>query len=448
MSNSQSTDITQRPQPDDFGVDIDDALPMEPAKAAQMLLYIIAGLVLLTLVWASVAKLDRVTRGAGWVVTSNNLQEVQYLEGGIVEEILVAPGDRVEAGQLLVKLDPTQMNVDFAQGQEDFNLLSARITRLEAEASLAPLSFPEAFRSAAPGIVARETALHDARAAELQAAIDLEDNKRDQRQRASEDAKVAYDSASEAFTLAEQELSMVRRLVEKGIEPRVELLRAQQREATARGEMQRAKITVARAELEAQEAEGQLNQVRKSFAAAAADELNKAKAEFEELKGALPALKDKVARTDVRAPVNGVVNRVLVSTIGGVVAPGETIVEVVPSEDTLLVEAKIKPADIGFLSIGQGANVSISAFDSSVYGSMKGTIETISPDAIEDEKSGERFYTIRVRTSVEGLKRRGKELRIMPGMAADVAILNGKRSVLAYIVKPLNQVGEKALRDK
>lgn len=432
----------------DIDDNLDDVLPMEPAKAAQLLLYILAGLVFLTLAWASVARLDRVTRGQGWVVTSNHLQEIQYFEGGIVKEILVTPGQRVLANDLLIKLDPTQMNVEFSQGREEFNLLSARIARLEAEAALRPLSFPQAFKKAAPDVAAREEALYDARADELNAALEVEMKKREQRQSTFEDATVAFETSKEAFAFAEQELAMISRLVEKGIEPRVELLRAQQREASARGEMQRAKIAVSRAELEAGEAEGEIDRVRKSFAAAAAQELNQAKAEFQNLKGELPALEDKVARTDVRAPVAGVVNRVLVSTVGGVVAPGETIVEIVPSEDTLVVEAQIKPADIGFLTIGQSARVSITAFDSSVYGSLEGAIETISPDAIKDEKSGERFYNIRVRTNAEAIKDKGQDLRIMPGMSAEVSILNGKRSVLAYIMKPVANVGDKALREQ
>lgn len=429
-------------------VDIDEEMPIEPAKAAQYLLYIIAALVVLTLVWASLAKLDRVTRGQGWVVTSNQLQELQYLEGGIVKEILVSAGDHVEAGEVLVKLDPTQMNVAFAQGQDGFNALSAKVARLEAEAALAPLEFPEGFEKAAPQAVANERQLYNARAAELAASLEIEEKKLDQRRKALDDARVAFETSQEAALLAAEEHKIMATLVGKGIEPQVELLRARQRDAAAKGEMQRAEIAVSRIELEIGEAEGEIWRIRKTFSAKAADELNQAKAELEELKGELPALRDKVARTDVRAPVAGVVNRVLVSTVGGVVAPGETIVELVPSEDTLLVEAKIKPSDIGFLKLGQAARVSISAYDSSLYGSLDGVIETISPDAIEDEKTGERFYNIKVRTSGEALKSRRGDLQIHSGMAAEVAVLNGKRSVLAYIIKPMTVVSEKALRDK
>ncbi len=429
-------------------VDIDEEMPIEPAKAAQYLLYVIAALVILTLAWASLAKLDRVTRGQGWVVTSNQLQELQYLEGGIVKEILVSAGDRVEAGDVLIKLDPTQMNVAFAQGQDGYNALSAKIARLEAEASMSPLKFPKELEKASPQVVANERQLYDARAAELAASLEIEQKKLDQRKNSLDDARVALETAKEAAILAAEEHRIMETLVGKGIEPQVELLRAHQRDAAARGEMQRAELALRRIQLEIGEAEGEIQRIRKAFSAKAADELNQAKADLEELKGELPALQDKVARTDVRAPVAGVVNRVLVSTVGGVVAPGETLVELVPSEDSLLVEAKIKPSDIGFLHIGQEARVSISAYDSSLYGSLDGFIETISPDAIEDENTGERFYNITVRTTAESLKSNRGDLKILPGMAAEVAILNGKRSVLAYLIRPMSVMSEKALRDK
>ncbi len=429
-------------------VAVESAMPVEPAKAAQYLLYIIAGFFVLTLIWASVAKLDRVTRGQGRVVTTNQLQEVQYLEGGIVKEILVSSGDHVKAGDVLVKLDPTQMNVEFAQGQEGYNQLATRIARLEAEAELQPVAFAAALTVAASDIVANERALYEARQAELDAALQVEQSKLDQRRQALEDSKVALETVREAAILAKEEHEMMQRLVAKGIEPQVELLRARQRDAAARGDQQRGEIAVSRTELEVAEAEGEIERIKKTFTATAADELNKARAEFADLMGELPALQDRVARTDVRAPVDGVVNRVLVSTIGGVVSPGETIVEVSPSADSLIVEAKIKQADIGFLSVGQNANVKLTAYDSSVYGSLEGVIENISPDAIKDEATGEWLYNIKVRTQADTLKSRKGELKILPGMAAEVDILNGKRTVLAYILKPIAHVGDKALRDK
>ncbi len=271
-------------------VDIDEEMPIEPAKAAQYLLYVIAALVILTLAWASLAKLDRVTRGQGWVVTSNQLQELQYLEGGIVKEILVSAGDRVEAGDVLIKLDPTQMNVAFAQGQDGYNALSAKIARLEAEASMSPLKFPKELEKASPQVVANERQLYDARAAELAASLEIEQKKLDQRKNSLDDARVALETAKEAAILAAEEHRIMETLVGKGIEPQVELLRAHQRDAAARGEMQRAELALRRIQLEIGEAEGEIWRIRKAFSAKAADELNQAKAELEELKGELPAL--------------------------------------------------------------------------------------------------------------------------------------------------------------
>lgn len=431
----------------DAPIDIDAELPIEPARAAQILLYLIAGLVVLTLLWAAVARIDRVTRGQGRVITSNQLQEIQYLEGGIVKEILVSAGEEVAAGDVLVRLDPTQMNADFTQGREGRDALEAKVARLEAEATMAPLEFSLALTERAPQIVADEKDLYAARASELATTLEIEQSKFDQRKRTADDARVAMQTAKEAATLASQELAMMEKLVAKGIEPQVELLRARQRSASARGELQRAEIAVDRIELEIAEAQGEIDRVRRTFAAAAADELSAAKTELGRLRGELPALEDRVARTDVRAPVDGVVNRVLVSTVGGVVQSGETIIELVPSDDALVVEAKIKPADIGFLYIGQTAKVSISAYDSSIYGSMDGVLETISADAILDEKTGDYFYSVKVRTDAQALASRKGALRILPGMSADVAILGGKRTVLSYLFNPISKVGDRAFTE-
>ena len=427
---------------------LNENLPLEPAKAAQILLYAIAALFIFTFVWAATAKLDRVTRGAGRVVPSNQLQEVQYLEGGIVKEILVSAGDNVKAGDVLVQLDPTQINAEFYQGRDGYNLLAARIARLEARVNRKNLIFEPTLSSVAPEIVESERRLFNARSEEIAAALSVETAKFAQRQESLEEAVVSLDYAKEALALAREESAMMGPLVAKGIEPRIELIRTRQREASALGEMKRAQINVARAKLEVSEAENELSRVEKTFFAQAVDELTKAKAELTELAGELPALQDKVERTDVRAPITGVVNRVLVSTVGGVVQPGETIVEIVPSNDTPLVEAKIAPSDIGFLQIGQEARVKLSAYDSSIYGSLDGFIETISPDAILDEETGDRHFLITVRTAETSIRTKKGELKVLPGMAADVEMLNGKRSVLAYILKPLASVGDKALRDQ
>jgi adhesin transport system membrane fusion protein len=414
-------------------INIDEELPIEPSRAAQYLLYAIAGLLFVFLLWASIARLDRVTRGEGRFVPSNHLQQVQYLEGGIIEEILVKPGARVKKGEVLVKVDPTQMKAQFSQGRDGYNLVAARIARLEAAAAGKPLLFSRDLEKSAPDIVANERKLFDARKTEFESAIEVEMGK-------LEEARSALEYAEDAYALATQELAIIEPLVRKGIEPKLELIRSRQREAAALGEKQRATIAV-------KSAESELERIRSTFYASIADELAKAKGEMTGVSGELPALRDRVDRTTVRSPIDGVVHRVLVATIGGVVQPGQTIVEVVPDGDTPLVEAKIKPADIGFLRVGQDARVKVSAYDSSTYGAMDGKIETISPDAIENEKTGDRHFLITVRLNETALETKDGALPLMPGMAAEVDVLNGKRTVLAYLLKPIAEVSNKALQE-
>lgn len=413
--------------------ELDRELPIEPSKAAQYLLYAIAGLLFITLVWASIARLDRVTRGEGRFVPSNHLQQVQYLEGGIIKAINVKPGDLVKKGDILVRVDPTQVYAQASQGEDGYNLLAARIARLEAEATDAAPQFPRAVERAAPETVANERKLFVARRQEYDAALAVEHGKLDE-------AKAALDYAAQTHALAAQELAIVEPLVAKGIEPKLELIRARQRAAGAQGDKQRAEIAV-------KGAESEIQRIKSTYLASVADELSKAKAEMTGVSGELPALRDKVDRTEVRSPIDGVVHRVLVATLGGVVQPGQTIVEVVPAGDTPLVEAKIKPADIGFLRVGQDARVKVSAYDSSTYGALDGVIETISPDAIENEKTGDRHFLITVRLTQQALETKTGPLPLMSGMAAEVDVLNGKRTVLAYLLKPIAEVSNKALQE-
>lgn len=414
-------------------INIDGELPIEPSKAAQYLLYTIAGLLFIALVWAAIAKLDRVTRGEGRFVPSNHLQQVQYLEGGIINQILVKPGAIVKKGDVLVRVDPTQINARMSQGQDGYNALAARIARLEAAAAGTPLVFPADVEAAAPDVVANERQLHDARQQEFLSALEVEAGR-------LAEAQAALEYAAESHALASQELAIVEPLVRKGIEPKLELIRARQRSAAALGEKQRAEIAV-------RSAESETDRIKSTYFAAVADELAKAKSEMTGVSGELPALRDRVDRTAVRSPIDGVVHRVLVATVGGVVQPGQTIVEVVPAGDTPLVEAKIKPADIGFLRVGQDARIKVSAYDSSTYGGIDGKIETISPDAIENEKDGQRHFLITVRLDAAALETRDGALPLMPGMAAEVDILNGKRTVLAYLLKPIANVSNKALQE-
>jgi membrane fusion protein, adhesin transport system len=421
---------------------------VKPAFAANMLLYGIGAFFVLFILWAMFAKLDQVTRGNGKVIPSSNLQVVQNLEGGIVREILVSQGQPVKKDQVLLRMDSTQFAAEFAKGREGYNTLVAKITRLQAEANHGNLIFPTGLAKAAPDIVAAEANLFQARVAELGAGISVAQSRLDQARQAQAEAQGRALTAANAKRLADQELSMIAPLVEKGIEPRIELLRAQGRQSEAQGAAAAAASSASQAQSAVNGALGEISQIRERYQSRAQEELTAAKAELASSGQTLPALQDRMTRTDVKAPIAGTVNRVLVATIGGVVRPGEPLVEIVPRDDALLVEAQIKPADIAFLHTGQKALVKITAFNFSRYGGLVGKVDYISPDAVKDERSGETHYTIRVRTDKSVVETPDGPQPISAGMIAEVDVLGTKRSVLDYILSPIKDVGDRALRER
>lgn len=408
---------------------------LEPSRAANLLLYVIAAFICLFVLWAALARVDEVSRAQGRVIPSRQLQVVSNLEGGIVRDILVRQGEKVEAGQPLLRLDATQFSAQFTKEQEGYNALVARITRLQAEVDGTTPQFPPGLVTTSPALVAAERSLFQARQSELAAALSVANSKLEQ-------AQVAVATRAQAKALADRELTLIAPLVEKGIEPQIELLRAQSAASQANGEYRGAQSAVREAAYEAQS-------VRQQFRAKSVDDLTAAKAELAGMGRELPALQDRVTRTEVKAPISGTVNRVMVATVGGVVKPGEPLVEIVPSDDTLVVEAKVSPADIAFVHPNQRAQVKLTAYDYSIYGSLEGQVVRISPDAVlTDERTGETHYLVRVRTEGRLLDSNGRPLAITPGMVAEVDILGEKRSILSYILSPIQRVGGKALREK
>lgn len=425
---------------------LEDDLPVGPSKAASLLFYVIAGTLISLIVWASFAELDEVTRGQGRVIPSKQLQLIQNLEGGIVEAVLVSEGASVEAGEILMRLDTTQFNAAFTTGQDNFKSVSAREIRLTAEADLETPDFGAALTAAAPNVVATEKALHNARMSELTSSLNVKESILIQRQRALSEAKVAKVTARETEILAKQEIDMLQPLVDKGIEPRIELLRAQQRMATASGDIRLATLAAERVQASLDEAQYELTAIKERFKSETIMQLTEVRAKLKEAAATLPALQDRVTRTEVRAPIAGTVNKLYVSTIGAVVQPGETMIELVPIGDTLLVEAFVDPKDIAFLRPGQLARVKLTAYDYSIYGALEGQLETISADALEQE-DGTRLYRITIRTQSDALETEQGTLPIIPGMVAEVDVLGEKRTIMDYILSPINDISERAFEE-
>jgi adhesin transport system membrane fusion protein len=421
---------------------------VKPATASNVMLWVILAFFAIFIIWASVTELDRTVHGQGRVSPSSQLQVVSNLEGGIVEAILVKVGDIVKQGDPLVRLDQTQSGSEFSSNQAQFDALRARIARLEAEVAGRSPNWPVANNASSAEQVAIERSLHASRMADLGSLLSAAQARVTQAGRAVAEAQAAQAARQSALNAARTELSLIRPLVERGIEPRLSLIQAENAAAVASSEAAASAAAISRAQSAVAEARATLAQQQQDWRSRAAGELAEAQAQMVALRRSLPALSAKVERTVVRSPLTGRVNRVLVTTVGGTIAPGAPIAEIVPSEDSLMIEAMVRPADIGGVRMGQDARVSITAYDSSVYGSLDGKVVAISPDATVDERTGESFYMVRVTTTDRLVdERTGKKLELGPGMVADVSLLGDKRSVLSYIFSPITKLGEKALRE-
>ena len=420
---------------------------IRPRYASSMLLWMVALFFILFIVWAALTELDRTVRGSGRIIPSSRMQVVSNLEGGIVDAILVNVGDQVDVGDPVVRLDRTQAGADFGSNRAQFEALSIKIARLQAEVNGSEPRFPSVTSQSAREQISIEQALYRSRMADLQSVTEAARARLNQSQRAVSEAQANYRAQSASAEAARLEVDTLRPLVERGLEPRFSLIQAQREADVASNQAQAAAATTARVQANVAEAQADLNRARQEWRAMAANELAAAQAERSALRRTLPALADRVRRTVVRAPLAGRVNRVMTSTVGGVVRPGDPIVEIVPSDESLIIEAAIRPSDIGQVFIGQEAEVSITAYRSNVYGTLDGEVVTISPDTTTSEQTDEPFYVVRIVTTGSLLDGEGNPLRVGPGMMADVSLLGDKQTVLDYILTPITRLGRSALRE-
>lgn len=420
---------------------------IRPAAASNLLLWIVGAFFVAFFLWASLARLDRTVKGQGRVVASSHLQVISNLEGGVVQAILVRTGQQVRQGQELIRLDRTQSGSELGSGEASVNALSAKVARLQAEVAGREPVYPRAANAEVANQIRIEQSLHAARLQELASVTEAGNSRIAQANRAVQEAEAAYQAKTTTRDAKLHELQLIRPLVDKGIEPRLSLVQAESDYSVAQSDTAAAAAALARAHAAVGEAQAQLSHERQDWRAQAATELATSQAERASRGSTLPALQEKVARTVVRAPLDGRVNRVLVTTVGSAVPPGAPMIEIAPTEEALLVEAMVKPKDIAFVRIGQRARVNITAYDPSVYGSLQGKVVAISPDATTNEKTGESYYIVQVRTDGALKDRNGKALSIGTGMVADVSLLGDKRSILSYILTPLTRISENAGRE-
>jgi adhesin transport system membrane fusion protein len=422
---------------------------IRPRTASNLLLWFVVAFIIAFFLWASFTKLDRTVRGQGRVIPSARLQIVSNLEGGVVQEILVHAGQQVRAGDVLIRLDPTLSGSELGSGQATVTALQVKIARLAAEVQDREPAYPATGDPAIADQIRIEQALHASRLANLAGIIGAGQARISEVERSVAEAEATYRGRTSTYQQREAEARIIRPLVERGIEPRLSLVQAESAADVARSEMEGAAQTIARARSGVAEARSTLAQAHQEWRAQAGTELATAQAELASRSRALPALANRMERTVLRAPLSGRINRILVTTVGGTVHAGEPVVEIVPSGDSLLIEARVKPADIAFVRLGQHARVAITAYDRAVYGLLEGSVVGISPDAVAEERTGETYYLVRVRTTENVLRDPdGHPMPIGPGMVAEVDLLGEKRTVLQYLLTPITRMGETAFREQ
>lgn len=401
----------------------------------------------LAIVWASRAELDEVTRGDGKVIPSRQIQVIQNLEGGIISEIQVQEGDVVGIGQALIKIDDVRFSSSFRENQVRLAALQSKSERLTAEAAGKAFVPPEKLEKEHPEVVRREVELYNSRKQQHSATINILKQQIRQRQQELSELRVRKSQLQTNYELANRELELTRPLVAQGAISEVEVLRLERTVNELKGDLDSTRHAIPKAQSKYEEAQRKVEEAQLTFLNEVRTELNEAQAEISGLSESGMALADRVRRTIVRSPVKGQISRMLVNTVGGVIQPGMDLVEVVPIEDSLLVEARIRPSDIGFLHPGQKAVVKFTAYDFAIYGGLEAQLEYISADSLTDEQ-GDLYYLVRVRTKKNYLGEEKDPLAIIPGMMAGVDILTGKKTVLEYLLKPVLRAKEYALRER
>ncbi|MFZ2297695.1 MAG: secretion protein HylD [Burkholderiales bacterium RIFCSPLOWO2_12_FULL_64_99] len=430
-----------------FEVEADAVMSRSATFRAQTLVRSALLVTALLIVWAALAEIDEVTKGEAKVIPSRQLQVVQSLDGGVVSQILVKEGDVVEAGQLLLKIDETRATSGVRESAAQVFALQVKQARLKALAEGTLFVPPEvaADDAEAQRIVDEERQLYDARRSELSALIGISEQQLAQRRQELSEARFKRDSAARSLDLSQQELNKTRPLLATGAVSEVDVLRLERDVTRARGDMEQAGAQSARAQSAILEASRKIQETDLSFRNEVRKELSDVLARLSALNEGAVALVDKVDKSQVKSPVRGRVQRLLANTVGGVVSPGKDIVEVVPLDDALVLEAKIEPRDIAFIHPGQAATVKFSAYDFSIYGGLDAVVENISPDTVTDERGQKTFYVVRVRTKAANFS---EKLPILPGMTAEVDVLTGKKTVLSYLLKPVLKAHAYALKER
>jgi len=426
---------------------VSEAMLEQAPTGAKWLLWSVAVFVLIAIFWANWAQLDELSRGEGEIIPSQQLQVIQNLEGGIVAEILIKEGELVEKGQVLLRIDDTRFSSSFKENKVRELELIAKAARLRAESEGLDFVVPEDFPYEFESLIRQERSLYDARKRELFANVTVFDQQLRQKQQELVQAKSKRSQLSNSYSLLRQERDLTAPLVKDGVVSEVEYLRLKRQVVDLAGELNNIRLSLPRIESSLDETRGMLQEAKLKFQSVARSELNETLSETARLKEALTGMQDKLRRTEVTSPVKGTIKELLFNTVNGVVQPGDEILNIVPWEDTLLVEAKLRPSDIAKVRPGQVAIIKVSAYDFGIYGGVDAIVSTVSPSTVTNEKD-EPFYIVRLTTEQPYIEKDDTRLPLIAGMTVSVDILTGKKTVMDYLLKPILKAKQSALTER
>lgn len=398
-------------------------------------------------IWASIAEIDELTRGAGKIVPAGQIQVVQNLEGGIVAEILIAEGDKVEENDVLLKIDNKAFSSSFEENRLKLNELEAKSVRLFAEANGVAFAPTSKQLENIGSLLKNEKSLFESNKRQQTKNTNILRQQMEQKKSELEEAVAKERQLAENFRLVRKEVEITRPLYRKKIVPEVEYIKLKREYESVKGDLDAVRYSIPRLKSAIKESQVKIEENILSFRNEAKKEWNEVVAEMSRIAESSVALEDKVKRTLVRSPVHGTVKQLFVNTVNGVIRPGMDLVEIVPTDTKIVVEAKIKPSDIAFLYPGQEATVKFTAYDFTVHGGLKGMLTHISADTIKDEE-GNSFYIVRIETEKNYLGTEENPLEIIVGMTVDVDIVTGKKTILDYVLKPILKAQQSALRER
>jgi adhesin transport system membrane fusion protein len=422
-----------------------------PPLFASASIYIIGALFVAFVAWASFAEVDEIARGDGKVIPASKTQIIQASEAGVVQEIAVKIGQIVKKNDLIIRLDNTGNTSSLGEQQAKARALQVRIARLKFEQAgnlAGPFPCPAEIQSVAPEICDNEQKLLIARRGNFDVKLSVLKSRLDQREKELDEATANADRLSKNLVVSDQEATLVEGMVKKGLMARTEQIRVDREQTELNGQLNLAGETIKKAKGAITEAQLQVDELGLQLQQEALDDLTQALAELSVVDETIRGATDKVARTDIRSPVDGIVNTMELNTVGAFVQPGAVVAGIVPTSETLLVEARVSPRDVAFIRPDQEALIKVTAYDFSIFGGIEGKVSNITADSLVDQKTGEPYYQVRVATEKSTLERDGKAYSIIPGMICSVDIKTGRKTILNYLLKPINKARQEAMSER